>query len=88
MWNTIVSEPVGMESFPCQVPEMSWAETGDEKNIPAITSPVMRVTMRAASIIFIRGKIRFDLIVNIRYNKGNNFPHYKNKTLPNLVRIR
>ena len=23
-----------------------------------------------------------------RNYKGNNFPHYKNKTLPNLVRIR
>ena len=35
MWNTIVNEPVGMESFPCQVPEISWAETEDEKNTPA-----------------------------------------------------
>ena len=57
MWNTIVNEPVGMESFPCQVPEISWAETEDEKNTPA-NSPVMNITMQVAFTIFINEKIR------------------------------
>lgn len=66
MWNTIVSEPVGMESFPCQVPEISWAETEDEKNTPA-NSPVMNITMQLALTIFISEKLGLILIVNIRY---------------------
>lgn len=49
-----------------QVPEISWAETEDEKNTPA-NSPVMNITMQLALTIFISEKLGLILIVNIRY---------------------
>ncbi len=60
IWNTIVSDPVGTVSFPCQVPEISCADAEEDKNSP-VNNPVLIVAMQTVFNVFIRER----LIVNV-----------------------